>query len=161
MRSRNGVGGGVGGDDDELLSVCPSVYRSNRSFLGPAGYIILQSQSQSSVRPAVPTPFPALLNTYAEILCGDFIATGKYRDSAEKDLDESQIQIRYCSKTLLKAGAVARTVIPASGRRVICGLVSEGASTWASNVRLNVRTERPGDVLEESSPVGALRPANE
>ena len=93
MRSRNGVGGGVGGDDDELLSVCPSVYRSNRSFLGPAGYIILQSQSQSSVRPAVPTPFPALLNTNAEILCGDFIATGKYRDSAEKDLDESQIQI--------------------------------------------------------------------
>ena len=56
-----------------------------------------------------------------------------------------------------EAGAVARTVIPASGRRVICGLVSEGASTWASNVRLNVRTERLGDVLEESSSVLALR----
>ena len=39
--------------------------------------------------------------------------------------------------------------------------MSEGASTRASKVWLNVRTERPGDVLEESSPAGALRPANE
>ena len=36
-----------------------------------------------------------------------------------------------------------------------CGLVSEGASTRASKVWLNVSTERPGDVLEESSLAGA------